>query len=58
MVRDQGSEIRKRSGEKRLGPGLFLQERAAIKHTTAATAESDLEFFEEGAGPFAVQMIK
>ena len=46
------------SGEKRLGPGSFLQERASIKHTTAASAESDLEFFEEGAGPFAVQMVK
>lgn len=46
------------SGEKRLGPGSFVQERATIKHTTAATAESDLEFFEEGAGPFAVQPVK
>ena len=46
------------SGEQRLGPGSFLQERASIKHTTAASAESDLEFFEEGAGPFAVKMIK
>lgn len=46
------------SGEKRLGPGSFLQERASIKHTTAATADSDVEFFEEGAGPFAVNMVK
>jgi quercetin dioxygenase-like cupin family protein len=46
------------SGEKRLGPGSFLQERASIKHTTAASAESDLEFFEEGAGAFAVNPVK
>ena len=46
------------SGEKRLGPGSFVQERASIKHTTAASADSDLEIFEEGAGPFAVQLVK
>ncbi len=46
------------SGEKRLGPGSFIQERASIKHTTAASAETDLEFFEEGAGPFAVKVVK
>lgn len=46
------------SGEKRLGPGSFLQERASIKHTTAASADSDLEFFEEGAGRFAVKAVK
>jgi len=46
------------SGEKRLGPGSFLQERATVKHTTAASADSDLEFLEEGAGPFAVQLVK
>ncbi len=46
------------SGEKRLGPGSFLQERSSIKHTTAAAADSDLVFFEDGAGPFAVNMSK
>src|SRR5262249_16448647 len=52
MLYDNGS------GEKKLRPGSFLQERANIKHTTAASAESDLEFFEEGAGPFAVKEVK
>ncbi len=46
------------SGEKRLGPGSFLQERSSIKHTTAAAADSDVTFYEEGAGPFAVKMVK
>ncbi|MDQ6801351.1 MAG: DUF4437 domain-containing protein [Acidobacteriota bacterium] len=46
------------SGEKRLGPGSFLQERASIKHTTAATADSDLMFYEEGAGPFGLNLVK
>jgi quercetin dioxygenase-like cupin family protein len=45
------------SGEQRLGPGSFLQERSSVKHTTAAP-DSDLEFFEEGSGPFDVKMIK
>lgn len=46
------------SGEQRLGPGSFLQERAAVKHTTAATADSDVEFYEQGSGPFDVKMVK
>jgi mannose-6-phosphate isomerase-like protein (cupin superfamily) len=46
------------SGEKRLGPGSFVQERSGIKHTTAASADSDLVFYEEGAGPFAVNLVK
>ena len=46
------------SGEQRLGPGSFLQERSTIKHTTAAASDSDLEFFEEGSGPFDIKMIK
>jgi quercetin dioxygenase-like cupin family protein len=46
------------SGEQRLGPGSFLQERSSIKHTTAAGDDSDLEFFEEGSGPFDIKMIK
>src|SRR6266852_6589130 len=35
------------SGEKRLGPGSFVQERSSIKHTTAAAADSDVTFYEE-----------
>jgi quercetin dioxygenase-like cupin family protein len=46
------------SGEQRLGPGSFVQERSTIKHTTAAGADSDLMFFEEGAGPFDIKMVK
>lgn len=46
------------SGEQRLGPGSFLQERSTVKHTTAATPDSDLEFYEEGTGPFDVKMVK
>ncbi len=46
------------SGEKALGPGSFLQERSGIKHTTAAAADSDVAIYEEGAGPFAVKMVK
>jgi quercetin dioxygenase-like cupin family protein len=46
------------SGEKRLGPGSFVQERSGIKHTTAASSDSDLVFFEEGSGPFGVKMVK
>ena len=46
------------SGEQRLGPGSFVQERSSIKHTTAASADSDLMFFEEGAGPFDIKMVK
>ena len=46
------------SGEQRLGPGSFLQERSSVKHTTAAAPDSDLEFFEEGSGPFDIKMIK
>ena len=46
------------SGEQRLGPGSFLQERAAVKHTTAATTDSDVEFYEQGSGPFDVKMVK
>jgi quercetin dioxygenase-like cupin family protein len=46
------------SGEQRLGPGSFLQERSTIKHTTAAGADSDLEFFEENTGPFDIKMSK
>ena len=45
-------------GEQRLGPGSFLQERSTIKHTTAAASDSDLEFFEEGSGPFGIKMSK
>ena len=52
MLYDNGS------GEQRLGPGSFLQERASIKHTTAASADSDLEFYEEGAGAFDVKLVK
>ncbi len=52
MLYDNGS------GEQRLGPGSFLQERASIRHTTSATADSDLEFLEEGAGPFGIQLEK
>ena len=46
------------TGEQRLGPGSFLQERSNIKHTTAAPADSDVEFYEEGAGAFDVKMVK
>jgi quercetin dioxygenase-like cupin family protein len=46
------------SGEQRLGPGSFVQERSTIKHTTAAGADSDLMIFEEGSGPFDVKMVK
>ncbi len=46
------------SGENRLGPGSFVQQRSSIKHTTAAGPDSDLVFFEEGAGPFDVKMVK
>ena len=46
------------SGEQRLGPGSFIQERSSIKHTTAAGADSDLMFFEEGAGSFDIKMVK
>jgi quercetin dioxygenase-like cupin family protein len=46
------------SGEQRLGPGSFIQERSTIKHTTAAAPDSDATIFEEGAGPFAVTMVK
>jgi quercetin dioxygenase-like cupin family protein len=52
MLYDNGS------GEKRLGPGSFVQERSSIKHTTAASADSDLVIYEEGAGPFAVNLVK
>ena len=52
MIYDSGS------GEQRLGPGSFLQERSSVKHTTAAAPDSDLEFFEEGSGPFDIKMIK
>jgi quercetin dioxygenase-like cupin family protein len=52
MIYDSGS------GEQRLGPGSFLQERSSIKHTTAAAPDSDLEFFEEGSGPFDIKLIK
>ncbi len=52
MLYDNGS------GEQRLGPGSFLQERSTIKHTTAAGADSDLVFFEEGSGPFDIKMVK
>ena len=46
------------SGEQRLGPGSFLQERSSVKHTTAAATDGDVTFFEEGSGPFAVKMVK
>jgi quercetin dioxygenase-like cupin family protein len=46
------------SGEKAIGPGSFLQERANIKHTTAAAADTDVTLYEEVAGPFAVKMVK
>jgi quercetin dioxygenase-like cupin family protein len=52
MLYDNGT------GEKRLGPGSFVQERSSIKHTTAAAADSDVTFYEEGAGPFGVKMVK
>lgn len=46
------------SGEQRLGPGSFIQERSTIKHTTAAAPDSDATIFEEGAGPFGLTMVK
>ena len=46
------------SGEQRLGPGSFVQERSSIKHTTAAGADSDLMILEEGSGPFDLKMVK
>jgi quercetin dioxygenase-like cupin family protein len=52
MLYDSGN------GEQRLGPGSFLQERSSIKHTTAAAPDSDLEFYEEGSGPFDIKMVK
>ncbi|HEY8713046.1 MAG TPA: cupin domain-containing protein [Thermoanaerobaculia bacterium] len=52
MLYDNGS------GEKRLGPGSFLQERASVRHTAAATPDSDLEFLEVGAGPFGIRLEK
>jgi quercetin dioxygenase-like cupin family protein len=52
MLYDNGS------GEQRLGPGSFLQERSTIKHTTAAGDDDDLVFFEEGSGPFDIKMVK
>jgi quercetin dioxygenase-like cupin family protein len=46
------------SGEKRLGPGSYLYEPGGLKHTSAASADSDLMFFEEGSGPFDIKMAK
>lgn len=46
------------SGLQRLGPGSFVQERSTVKHTTEAAPDSDVEFYEEGSGPFAVTMVK
>jgi quercetin dioxygenase-like cupin family protein len=51
LVYDNGS------GEQRLGPGSFLQERSTVKHTTAAP-DSDVEFYEESNGPFDLKMVK
>ena len=45
------------SGEQRLGPGSFLQERSTVKHTTAAP-DGDVEFYEESPGPFDLKMVK
>lgn len=45
-------------GERKLGPGSFLLEPAGLKHTSDASADSDLLFFEESDGPFDITPAK